>query len=118
MDAAEISVLVLTYTTALVLFVVSVFLVKLLIDLSKLARTANDAGEMLNRELEPTLKEMREASETVNSMVKNAEGRLSGLGKVLARLAGTTKDVGSKMGGLLQGLVKGISVGIKLFSKR
>jgi predicted PurR-regulated permease PerM len=117
MEAAQIALLVLVSVSTIVIITVSVFLIRLLIDLSKLAKTVISAGEIIQKELEPTLRELRTAAVSVNSIIDGANRQISVLRKALMGVAGATKNVGTKMGGLFSGLAKGISMGIKLFRK-
>jgi len=55
----EQALIVLTYTTIIMLVIISAFLVKLLVDFSNLIKSKHDLVLLLNHELEPTLKELK-----------------------------------------------------------
>ena len=56
------------YTTTVVVVVVSVFLIKLLIELSELAKISQKVAYMLKNEFEPTVIELQKALKTINSV--------------------------------------------------
>lgn len=118
MDATQVSFLILAYTSAIVILVVGVFLVKLLIDLSKLANTAKNASEVIQHELEPTLKELKMTAESINHIVHSAEDQITGVKKAFIGAADVTRNVGHKMGSMFAGLAKGLAIGFKLFRRK
>jgi|GEM_PF-1403904 len=117
MEPTQVSFLVLMYTSAVVILVVGIFLVRLLIDLSKLSNTAKNAGEVIQNELEPTLKELQQTAKSINSIVHSADSQIEGVKKAFVGAADATRNVGHKMGGIFAGLAKGLALGIKLFKK-
>lgn len=64
------------YTTTVVLVVVSVFLIKLLIELSELTKISKKVAYMFKNELEPTLIELQKALKTVNSVAGSADKKV------------------------------------------
>ena len=108
---------ILIYSTVVVLFVVGGFLIKLLFDLSKLAQTAQSTSEVIQTELEPTLKELKEAAGSLKHIAANADTNLSGIKKAISGAFDTSFQVGQKMKGLFNGLVKGLCVGLNIFKK-
>ena len=60
----------LAWATGIVLIVVAGFLVKLLIDLSALAKNVNETAILLNTELKPTLKELNDTLHSITAIVK------------------------------------------------
>ena len=61
----------LAVSTAVILIVVGCYLVKLLKDLSVLAKNVNETSIMLNCELKPTLEELNETIHSINSLVQS-----------------------------------------------
>ena len=63
----------LTWATGIVIIVVAGFLVKLLIDLSALAKNLNETSIIVNTELKPTLKELNQTLNSINEIVKSTD---------------------------------------------
>lgn len=117
MNSIDTGLIILIYSTVAILIIVGGFLVKLLFDLSKLAQTAQSTSEVIQNELEPTLKELKEAAGSLKSIASNADTNISGLKKAISGAFDTSFQVGQKMKGLFGGLVKGMCVGMKMFKK-
>ena len=116
-STVQIGLVVLIYTTAILLVLVGIFLIKLLYTSNKLAKVLSKTSEMINQELEPTLKELKETLGAVNSITKNANKRMEQISGAFDKVMSVPFRVGQKMRGLLGGLVEGVSAGIKLFRK-
>ena len=109
--------LVLIYVSVIVLITVTAFLAKLLYDLSKLAQTAQSTSEVIQTELEPTLKELREAAGSLKHIAASADSNISGLQSTIARAFDTSFQLGGKLKGLLGGFTQGLGYCLKLFRK-
>lgn len=112
----------LAVSTAIMLIVVGGFLVKLLIDLSKLAKNVDETTTIVKAEIEPTLQELNKALKSINSIAQNADKQVDTLGKFLENAFGVgalaltrAKNIS---GGLLKGLVKGLATVVKMFIKK
>ena len=117
MDVQETMLVVLTIVALIVLIVVGFYLVKLLIDLSKLAQSATRASDTLQTEMEPTLKELRQAVDSINSIAATANSKYSSLNNAIKNVGDATSKVGKKIGGVVSGVLSGILVGLKVFKK-
>lgn len=117
MNSIDLGLTILIYATIIVLVILGVFLAKLFYDLSKLAQTAQSTSEIIQTELEPTLKELREAAGSLKSIASSADTNISGLKKAISNAFDTSFQVGHKMKGLMAGLVKGLCAGLKIFKK-
>ena len=104
----------LAWATGIIIIVVAGFLVKLLIDLSKLAKNLNETSIIVNTELKPTLKELNQTLSSINEIVKNTDKGVLDFKTAVGKFFDKTK-IGS--GTLLGGLVKGFSTAYKLFKK-
>lgn len=97
-------------------------LIKLLIDLSKLAKNVDETTTIVKTEIEPTLKELNKALSSINAIAQNADKQVDSLSKTLESLLGAGVVAFSRAknfpGGLLKGLIKGITTAIKLFGKK
>ena len=117
MTQIDVSLVILIYTTVLVMLVVAGFLVKLLFDLSNLAKAAKTATELIQNELEPTLKELQEVAVSVKSIANTADEKFTSLKNTFFGAIEKTTCVTNRLKSVLSGIVRGISVGIKLFKK-
>ncbi len=118
MELQQIMVNILIGVSIIFLICIGIYLTRLLIELRKLAQTAIKATETLQSEVEPTLKELRQASDSINSIVSGVNNKFSTLDTALKTAANATSTVGRKIGGLLGGFLSGITTGIKLFRKK
>ncbi len=104
----------LTWATGIILIVVAGFLVKLLIDLSTLAKNLNETSIIVNTELKPTLKELNTTLSSINEIVKNTDKGVGDFKSAVGKIIDKTKAVsGSLIGGLFNGFV----TAYKLFKK-
>ncbi len=113
--------LFLIYTTSIVLILVSSFLIKLLIDLSRFTKNVNSTLDLLKTELEPTLSELKASLKSINAFVKSTDERVDTLKKALTDTLGFGVTAVSKLknisGAIISGAVKGFLTAYKLFSK-
>ncbi len=119
MDSSTVQtgLVVLIYTTAILLTLITIFLIKLIYTSTKLAKTLSLTSEMINKELEPTLQELKETLGSINSIAKNADSQISKVKGAFENFMCVPFRVGQKMRGLFEGLREGLSAGIKLFRK-
>lgn len=114
----ELGLIFLIFTTVIMLILVGAFLIKLLIDLSKLTCNIDETTTIVKQEIEPTLKELKETVQGLNSLAHSADKQIDALKKVLSSLLGIG---GAAFCGLksFSGLfLKGLLAGMKLFKKR
>ncbi len=105
----------LTWVTGVVILVVGGFLVKLLIDLSKLSKNLNETSILLNTELKPTLRELNQTLCTINELVKSTDKGVDSVKTAVEKFIGKTKAVSENIFG---GFLKGFVTVLGLFSKK
>ena len=94
----------LAWATGVVVIVVAAFLIKLLIDLSKLAKNLNETSIIVNTELKPTLENVNETLNSINEIIKNTDKGVGDFKSAVGKIVDKTKEVsGSIFGGLLSG---------------
>lgn len=112
----------LAVATAVMIVIVGGFLIKLLIDLSKLTKNLDETATIVKSELEPTLQELNNALKSINSIAQNADKQVDSLSKFFENVlgAGSIAFVQAKKlsGGLVKGFVKGLVSVIKIFLKK
>ena len=108
----------LAWTTAVFLIVIGVFVVKVLIDLSKLFTNVNKSVTIVQSELEPIVSNISETTETVNKLVQTVGGRINKLSEMYDRATDAVINTVSKSGTLLKYVFKGICSSFKFFTKK
>jgi len=111
----------LAIATGIILIVVGGFLIKLLVDLSKLTKNIDETTSIVKSEIEPTLQELNNALKSVNSIAQNADKQVGSLGKLIESTMGIGALAFTRARKLSGGLVKGFTQGlvsiIKMFLK-
>lgn len=118
MDPVNITLIILLSVTTVIIVVLGVLTAKLIANLTILSKNVDSIAQSVQSEIQPTLKELREAAQSINSIANNADTQFSGFQSTLKNVLGASSLVGCKMRGLMDGLVKGISFGINLFNKK
>ena len=105
----------LAWSTGIVIITIACFLIKLLIDVSKLSKSLNQTTEILNAELKPTLQAVNETLTTVNSLVKRTDKGFDNAKNALTTFVSKTKLLSSSIFG---GFLKGFATVLGLLSKK
>ena len=96
-------------------------MIKLIIDLSKLAQNVDETTTVVRNELRPTLRELNESLHTVNDFMKSTDKGLDKMRDAMVDVFGFSSATLSKLkflsGSLTKGLFKGFSTVMKMFSK-
>lgn len=71
------------YATFIMFIFISVFFIKLLMDLSNLAKSVELFTIFFKKEIEPTLKELKCTLSNINSVALNMDGKVSNLNSAL-----------------------------------
>ena len=104
----------LAWATGVVIIVVGGFLIKLIIDLSTLAKNLNETSIIVNTELKPTLQGVNETLATINEIIKNTDKGVGDFKSAVAKIIDKTKVVS---GTIFGGLLNGFATAYKLFKK-
>lgn len=106
------------YTTIVMLIFISVFLVKLLIDLSNLAKSLQLLSVFFKKEIEPTLKELKYTLSNINSVALNMDGKVntinSAFNSSFNAVSGSAESMAIKAKVLGSTLKQGILTGLKV----
>ena len=114
---ASVSFSILMITTIICIVVLTVFAVKLIISVTKLTDNANVIATSVQKEIEPTLQELKEAARSINSIANNADTKFQNAKTGLASFIGLGACLGGKLKSFSEGILKGISFGASLFKK-
>lgn len=112
----------LVIATGLMLIAIGGFLIKLLVDLSKLTKNLDETTTIVKSEIEPTLQEFNKALKSINSIAQNADKQVDSLSKLFENILGASALAFTRAkklsGGLIKGLVQGLVTVIKMFIKK
>ncbi len=99
------------------LIVLSCYICKLAKSVRTLSDNANTITLSVQKEIEPTLKELKEAATSINSIANSADEKFKDAKTGVATLLGATTLLGGKLKSFTGGILKGISFGLGLFKK-
>ena len=108
---------ILLITTTICIIVLTVYIAKLIISLTKLSENTNTIMLSIQKEIEPTLKELKEAAQSINSIALGADNQLKSTKAGLSAFVGAASCLGGKLKSFSQGILKGLSFGLGLFRK-
>lgn len=117
MLSASVSFSIFMMVSVICIIVLTVFICKLIISFTKLSDNANIIASSVQQEIEPTLKELKEAAKSLNSIANNADSKFQNAKSGLSSLIGATAFLGGKLKSFSEGILKGISFGLGLFKK-
>ncbi len=117
MSASTGLVITLLITTIICLIVLTVYIVKLVHSMTKLSDNANVIASSVQKEIEPTLKELKEAAKSINSIAASADTQLQSTKEGIASFVGATSCLGGKLKSFASGILKGVAFGLGLFKK-
>ena len=114
----EIYLIIFLSVTAVILIIISVFTIKLILELSKLTNNLNDITTVVKSELEPTIGELRLTLNSINSIVKAADRKVSDFKGIAAKVLGAGSLALGSIKGLTGSFWKGVSAGMKMFGRK
>lgn len=114
---ASVSFSVLMFVSVICIVILTVFICKLIVSITKLTDNANVIATSVQKEVEPTLKELKEAAKSINSIANSADTKFQNAKVGLAGLVGATACFGGKVKDFYKGIMKGINFGMNLFKK-
>lgn len=117
MISTNASFSLLMFVTIICLIVLTYFVCKLINSVTKLSENANIIAKSVQKEIEPTLKELKEAAVSINSIANSADAKFKDAKSGIATLVGATSLLGGKLKTFTGGILKGLSFGLGLFKK-
>lgn len=114
---ASVSFSVLMMVSVVCLVVLTVFVCKLIMSIISLTNNANVIATSVQKEIEPTLKELKEAAQSINSIANSADEKFHNTKLGIASVLSAGAAFGGKIKTFSQGILKGISFGLNLFKK-
>lgn len=101
--------------TIIILLIVTILLVKLLVDLSNLAKSIQNLAGIIKLELEPTLKEFRRTLLNINSIASSADSQVVNLNRSIDVITDSTTKIYNKAKIITSSLKQGLFAGLKVF---
>lgn len=109
----------LAYSTGVIVILVGGMLIKVLYDLSKLAKNVDETATIIKTELVPTLKNINKSVEIVSGIIIKAD---EGVNKVKEIIKNSPLRLLTKLsavtGTISKGFLSGISTAFKFFTKK
>ena len=107
----------LTWSSAVMIILIGIFVIKVLFDLSRLTNTMNDTANIVKNEIEPTLKNVNETVEIVSTRVKEANNIVTNVEGKVKEAAREGKKLLKTIGGGIFALGKFAFSGISGYIK-
>lgn len=104
----------LAWVSAIVILIVGGFLVKLLYDMSVLAKNLNETTDIVNSELKPTIQELKDTLHSVNEIVKSTDQGVDNIKNAVGKTIDKTKNLSDS---IISGIIKGFTTVLSLFRK-
>ena len=114
----EQGLIILVFTSIVVLVVLSIFLVKVLLNVLKLTKNLDETTTIINNELEPTIKELNQVLINVNKIADSADSSITNVKSVLSTVLGATGTVVNGLKSVSGSFLKGFISAYKFFSKK
>ena len=114
----EQGLIILVFTSIVVLVVLAVYVVRVLINLFNLTEKLNQTTTILNNELEPTIKELNHVLVNVNKIADSADAHVTSAKKVLAKILGAAGVALSGLKAFSGSFFRGFGAALKLFMKK
>ncbi len=109
----------LAYATGVIVIIVGVMLVKVLFDLSKLAKNVDETATIIKTELVPTLQNINKSVEIVSGIIIKAD---EGVNRVREMIKNSPLNILSKVssvtGTVAKGFFGGLCSAFKIFSRK
>jgi uncharacterized protein YoxC len=114
----ELSLVLLIFVLIAAIIVVSVYLVRLLIDLNVLTKNVNETTNIVKNDIEPILDELQKTLSSINTMVKDTDDQITSLKKILAAVFGFSTIFCGHFGKISGGFLKGFKSAFSFFRKK
>jgi len=118
-QSTQQSLVLLIYASIFMLVFITFFLIKLLMDLSSLAKSLQSLVVVVKHDLAPTMKEFKRAMININAITQSTSSQFKGLNSALSDglniFSSSAKGVSGKAKIILASLREGLFTGLKVF---
>ena len=116
-EGLQTALMFLSYTCIILFTVIAVFVIMLLKDLMELAKSYTKLSETIQKEINPTLEEIKKALESVNGLATGVGKQITAVKSSFSSAYNLAFNTISKFKGTSVAVLGGILAGLKLFSK-
>ncbi len=117
-EGLETALMFLSYTCIILFTVLTVFVVMLLKDLMELAKSYKKLSETIQREIYPTLEELKKALEGINGLATGVDKQINAVKTSFGTAYNLAFNAASKFKGVSLALIGGLLTGLKFFLKK
>lgn len=101
--------------TGIMVLIVSIYLIRLLANMTVLTKNLNQTTEILNEDLQPTLKDFREAVHSVNTLIQATDNGVGNVKTSIGSVLGKTKAISQ---GVFGGFMNGFLTMFNMFKRK
>ncbi len=116
--ALTVSLIILVFVVIAAIVATTIYLVKFLMELCILTKNLNDTTDIVKKELNPILVELKETMQSVNIVAKNAGKQISTIKKIISTTIGFITLFAGKFKFLSGSFMKGFMSAFNLFRKK
>ncbi len=116
--ALNISLVLLVIVLICAIIAITVYLAKWLIELALLTKNLNETTDIVKKELDPLLTELKDTMHNVNQIAKSAGTQLGTIKKIVSTLIGFFTMFAGKFKFLSGSFMKGFLAAFNLFRKK
>jgi len=117
-DILTTLLIILTATLIPLLITITVFVVMLLLDLRDLVKSYTKLSDTIQKEINPTLEEIKKALESINGLASGVDKQITAVKTSLGSACNLVCGATGKLKGLFTPLLGGFLAGYKLFKKK
>lgn len=116
--ALGVSLIILVFIVAVAVIALTIYTVKLLLELCLFTKNLNETVTIVKNEIEPILEELSITLKHVNSLAENADTQISNIRKITATIIGAVSIFTGKFKFLSGSFMKGFLSAFNLFRKK
>lgn len=117
-DGLSIALTFLSYTCIILFTVITVFLIMLIKDLMDLAKSYKNLSETIQKEINPTLEEIKKALVSINGLATGVDKQINAVKSSFGTAYKLAFNATSKLKGTAAAIIGGVIAGYKMFSKK
>ena len=117
-EGLQTALMFLSYTCVILFTVLAVFIIMLLKDLMELIKSYKTLADTIQKEIYPTLEEIKKALEGINGLASGVDKHLSAVKSSFTTAYDIAFNAASKFKGASLALLGGLLAGIKFFLKK
>lgn len=117
-EGLQTALMFLSYTCIILFTVLTVFIIMLVKDLMELVKSYKTLADTVQKEIYPTLDEIKKALEGINALATGVDKHLSAVKSSFSTAYNVAYNAASKFKGASIALIGGLLAGLKFFLKK